>query len=144
MHGVRGSFHLSKTNQTSQKISLRGLVFTTKSAKLQDFSIKVMRLMPIGHNTQTLARKQRYSRKVIQKGTLMDSKIRAWLLILVATLVIAAVTGVPDLKQPDLVDPIALIVFFLIDKRQIRLNQLTTDFRVIEVLSPKGISILYL
>jgi len=47
----------------------------------------------------------------------MDSKTRAWLLILVATLVIAAVTGVPDLKQPDLVDPIALIVFFLIDKR---------------------------
>jgi hypothetical protein len=32
-------------------------------------------------------------------------------------LVIGAVTGVPHLKQPDLVDPIALIVFFLIDKR---------------------------
>jgi hypothetical protein len=47
----------------------------------------------------------------------MDSRIRAWLLMLVATLVIAAVTGVPHLKQPDLVDPIALIVFFLIDKR---------------------------
>jgi hypothetical protein len=47
----------------------------------------------------------------------MDSKAQAWLLMLVATLVIAAVTGVPHLKQPDLVDPIALIVFFLIDKR---------------------------
>jgi hypothetical protein len=47
----------------------------------------------------------------------MNSKIRAWLLLLVTTLVLAAVTGVPHLKQPDLVDPIALIVFFLIDKR---------------------------
>jgi hypothetical protein len=47
----------------------------------------------------------------------MDSKIRAWLLVLVATLVIAAVTGIPHLKQPDLVETIALIVFFLIDKR---------------------------
>jgi polyferredoxin len=47
----------------------------------------------------------------------MNSKIRAWLLVLITTLVIAAVTGVPDLKQPELVEPIALIAFFLIDKR---------------------------
>jgi hypothetical protein len=47
----------------------------------------------------------------------MDNKIRAWVLMLVATLVIAAVTGVPHLEQPDLVDTIALIVFCLIDKR---------------------------
>jgi hypothetical protein len=39
------------------------------------------------------------------------------LFVLVAMLVVAAVTGVPQLKQPDLIDPIALIVFFLIDKR---------------------------
>jgi hypothetical protein len=47
----------------------------------------------------------------------MTSKIRAWFIVLVTMLVVAAVTGVPHLKQPDLVDPIALIVFFLIDKR---------------------------
>jgi hypothetical protein len=47
----------------------------------------------------------------------MNSKIRAWLLMLVAMLVIAAVTGIPHLKQPDLVDAIALIALFLIDKR---------------------------
>jgi hypothetical protein len=47
----------------------------------------------------------------------MTNKIRAWLFVLVAMLVVAAVTGVPQLKQPDLIDPIALIVFFLIDKR---------------------------
>jgi hypothetical protein len=47
----------------------------------------------------------------------MDSKIRAWLVVLNTTLVMGAVTGVPDLKQPDLVEPIALISFFLIDKR---------------------------
>jgi hypothetical protein len=47
----------------------------------------------------------------------MTDKIRAWLFVLVAMLVVAAVTGVPELKQTDLIEPIALIVFFLIDKR---------------------------
>ena len=47
----------------------------------------------------------------------MNSKIRAWLLFLTATLVIGAVTGVPHLEQPDLVEPITLIVFFLINGR---------------------------
>jgi hypothetical protein len=44
-------------------------------------------------------------------------KIRAGLLVLLTMLAVAAVTGVPHLKQPDLVDPIALIIFFLIEKR---------------------------
>jgi polyferredoxin len=47
----------------------------------------------------------------------MNTKIRAWLLFLIATLVIAAVTGVPHLEQPDLVEPITLIVFFLVNGR---------------------------
>ena len=46
----------------------------------------------------------------------MDTKIRAWLVLLLSTLAIAAVTGVPHLQQPDLVEPmIALIVFLLIN-----------------------------
>ncbi len=47
----------------------------------------------------------------------MTKKIQIWLQVLVTMLVVAAVTGIPHLEQPDLVDPIALIVFFLIDKR---------------------------
>ncbi len=47
----------------------------------------------------------------------MDTKIRAWLLFLSATLVIGAVTGVPHLAQPDLLEPITLIAFFLINGR---------------------------
>jgi hypothetical protein len=47
----------------------------------------------------------------------MNRKIRAWLLLLAAVLVVAAATGAPHLKQPDLVDPIVLIIFYLIDKR---------------------------
>lgn len=47
----------------------------------------------------------------------MDNKTRVWILALNTTLVIAAVTGIPNLKQPELVEPIALISFFLIDKR---------------------------
>jgi hypothetical protein len=47
----------------------------------------------------------------------MNKKARTGLLIWLIVLTVAAVTGVPHLKQPDLVDPIALIVFFLIDKR---------------------------
>ena len=47
----------------------------------------------------------------------MNTKVRAWLLFLTATLVISAVTGVPHLEQPELVDPITLIVFFLINGR---------------------------
>jgi hypothetical protein len=47
----------------------------------------------------------------------MDTKIRAWLLFLTAMLVIGAVTGIPHLEQPELVDPITLIVFYLINGR---------------------------
>lgn len=51
------------------------------------------------------------------QGVQMDSKIRAWLLLLVSMLVIGAVTGVPHLEQPDLVEPIALIVLYLMGQR---------------------------
>jgi hypothetical protein len=47
----------------------------------------------------------------------MPSKIRAWLVLLLVTLVIGAVTGVPHLAQPDLLEPITLIAFFLINGR---------------------------
>jgi hypothetical protein len=47
----------------------------------------------------------------------MNRKVQAGLLILLTLLAVAAVTGVPHLKQPGLVDSIALIVFFLIEKR---------------------------
>jgi len=46
----------------------------------------------------------------------MDTKIRVWVVLLLATLAIAAVTGVPHLQQPDLVEPmIALIVFLIVN-----------------------------
>jgi hypothetical protein len=48
----------------------------------------------------------------------MNTKIRAWLLFLTALLVIGAVTGIPHLEQPDLMEPIiALIIFLLINGR---------------------------
>jgi hypothetical protein len=48
----------------------------------------------------------------------MNKKAKTGILIWLGMLNFAAVTGVPHLKQPDLVEPIALIVFFLIDKRE--------------------------
>jgi hypothetical protein len=48
----------------------------------------------------------------------MNAKIRVWLLLLATTLSIAAVTGKPDLKKPELLESIVLIVFCLIDDCQ--------------------------
>jgi hypothetical protein len=48
----------------------------------------------------------------------MDNKIGAWLsLSLLVMLTLGAVTGIPHLEQPELVDPITFIVLWLIDKR---------------------------
>ncbi len=47
----------------------------------------------------------------------MDNKIRSWLLLLTVALIVAALTGVPHLEQPGLVDSITLIILYLIDGR---------------------------
>jgi tellurite resistance protein TehA-like permease len=47
----------------------------------------------------------------------MDNKIRSWLLLLTVALIVAALTGVPHLGQPGLVDSITLIILYLIDGR---------------------------
>jgi hypothetical protein len=45
----------------------------------------------------------------------MNSKIEAWLtLSLLVMLLLGAVTGIPHLEQPDLVEPIVLLVLYLI------------------------------
>ena len=44
----------------------------------------------------------------------MNKKTEAWLLLgLLVMLVMGAVTGIPRLEQPDLVEPIVLLVLYL-------------------------------